>query len=179
MAIQRKKKDIGGVTYHVMQMGVEEALSWQPLLFEAAGEALGSMGKTNPALMRELSAGSIAVLIGPAISALMRSLGPRYRELVAAFAARTQVAVKGRDGQLELKDLTSSLQDELWVGAYNHQLTWFLFSLELNFGSFFGGLFEAKPGEEGGLEALTKRLSSLLSQRSSTGASGASQPAAS
>lgn len=179
MAIQRKKKEIGGHTYYVTQMGVEDALQWQPVLFEAAGEALGSVGKTHPALLRELSAGSLAVLLGPAISALMRSLGPRYRELVAAFAAKTQVAVKGKDGQPELKDLSSTLQDELWVGAYHHQLTWFLFCLEQNFGSFFGGLLEAKPGEEGGLEALTKKLSSLLSPRSSTGESGASPQAAS
>jgi hypothetical protein len=179
MAIQRKKKEIGGVAYHVTQMDVETALSWQPVLFEAAGEALGSVGKTNPALIKELSAGSLAVLLGPAISALMRSLGPRYRELVSAFAANTQVALKQKDGQLELKELTSAVQNELWVGAYNHQLTWFLFCLEQNFGSFFGGLLEAKPGEEGGLEALTKRLSSLLSHQSSTGVSGGSQPAAS
>lgn len=179
MAIQRKKKDIGGVVYHVTQMDVETALAWQPVLFEAAGEALGSVGKTNPALVRELSAGSLAVLLGPAISALMRSLGPRYRELVTAFATNTQVALKQKDGHLELKDLTSAVQNDLWVGAYNHQLTWFLFCLEQNFGSFFGGLLEAKPGEEGGLEALTKRLSSLLSPRSSTGVSGESQPAAS
>jgi len=180
MAIQRKKKDIGGNTYYVTQMGVEDALGWQPVLFEAAGEALGSVGKTNPGLLRELSAGSLAVLLGPAISALMRSLGPRYRELVAAFAAQTQVAVKGKDGALELKDLSSSaLQNDLWVGAYHHQLTWFLFCLEQNFGSFFGGLLEAKPGDEGGLEALTKKLSSLLSPKSSTGESGASPQAAS
>ena len=180
MAIQRKKKEIGGSTYYVTQMGVEDALQWQPVLFEAAGEALGSVGKTNPALLQGLSAGSLAVLLGPAISALMRSLGPRYRELVTAFASHTQVAVKGRDNQLELKDLSSAaLQNELWVGAYNHQLTWFLFCLEQNFGSFFGGLLEAKPGEDGGLDALTKRLSSLLSQKSSTGESGESRPAAS
>lgn len=180
MAIQQKKKEIGGHVYYVTQMGVEDALQWQPVLFEAAGEALGSVGKTNPGLLRELTAGSLAVLLGPAISALMRSLGPRYRELVSAFASKTQVAMRGKDGQLELKELSSPLlQDELWVGAYHHQLTWFLFCLEQNFGSFFGGLLEAKPGGEGGLEALTKKLSSLLSPKSSTGESGASQQAAS
>lgn len=180
MAIQLKKKEIGGRVYHVRQLGVEDALTWQPVLFEAVGEALGSVGKANPALVKELSPGALAVLMGPALSALMRALGPRYKELVDAFAAHTQVAMPAKDGKLELRDLGNRLlQDEIWVGAFNHQLTWFLFCLEVNFGSFFGGLLEARPGDEGGLDGLKKRLSQYLSRQSSTGSSGESQPAAS
>lgn len=165
MAIQVKTKEIDGKTYRVTTLGSEAALEWVPVLTGAIGDALGALTKSGGSLDTSGGLGGIIGAAGPAVSALMSSLGgQRFKQLVHAMAEKTEVVLPDASGSLSKRKLDPALRDELFVGQWDVFCVWLYHALEVNFASFFAGPLA------GALFAAAKaKQSASTSQAASTG----------
>lgn len=166
MAIEYREKRIGPHVYRVTQHGTRAGLKLLVRITKIAGPGVGSfvggVGRGD-----ELGS-ALANGVGEALHDLASRLREDEVDAIATeFAGQTVVALSA-----ELQPRLVDIFDDHFAGHYDLLLQWLQFCLEVNYGTFFGGASGGGP-----LRKLWTILSTLQSQKASTGTSTESPPA--
>lgn len=166
-----KSEPIDGFVYEVHQLPASEAEEIGAELVAMAAPMLGSLFGEGTGSLSVKSLGDFDLKtlgIKAAVDVFAEKLSSkRLREIRATMAGST--AIYG-DGYGDAGAPLAKNYDDHFAGELDAMLEWFAFALEVNFGGFFGGLWERMEKRFPVLQVLQEAMSDL--QNTSVGESG-------
>lgn len=122
-------KTIGGTEYKVRQLVATQGR----LVMLSLGRILG------PAAAAAASSKDKSEVMPAMIEAVLTNITPEdFTSLCNTFAESTDVVIDDEKGRREPK--LSKVFDLQFAGKYDEMIAWLVFCVEVNFGSFLGGL---------------------------------------
>ncbi len=136
MGLRSERRTIGEHEYEVTQLPSSKGRRLLVRLFKVLGPAFGELTAGGAKNVDEVDSGALARAIQ---ELALRITSDDLEDVVQELARTTRIRMGDKEPEL------ASVMELHFAGRYDELIRWLAFALEVNYGSFFGGLAGLRP----------------------------------